>query len=204
MKAKKLRVGATVVVLALILSGISYIFWQNELKYRLPTPVPSRYAPPATGEVIDLKGKLATPVGKPAFIHFFNPDCPCSRFNMPHFKSLVRKYGDKVAFSVVVLDKEKKHNREEVRERFDLEMPISFDESIADSCGVYSTPQAVLLDADRRLYYRGNYNKSRYCTDAQTNYAQMAIDSFLMQQRKPVFSQYALTAYGCELPNCTK
>ena len=85
-----------------------------------------------------------------------------------------------------------------------LTVPILFDSSLASSCGVYSTPQAVLLDINNTLYYRGNYNKSRYCTDRKSNYAQMAIDSLLAHRGEPVFNQYALKAYGCSLPTCKK
>ena len=78
-----------------------------------------------------------------------------------------------------------------------------FDKSIAVLCGVYSTPQAVLLDTNHKLYYRGNYNKSRYCTDKNSDYARMAIDS-LLHHHEPVNNEYALKAYGCQLPGCTK
>ena len=62
----------------------------------------------------------------------------------------------------------------------------------------------VFGTADHNLYYRGNYNKTRYCTDAESNYAQMAIDSLLKQNNSPSFNALALRAYGCSLPNCTK
>lgn len=31
---------------------------------------------------------------------------------------------------------------------------------IAISCGVYSTPQAVIIDGNGQLFFRGNYNKT--------------------------------------------
>jgi thiol-disulfide isomerase/thioredoxin len=190
--------------LAIIFSGIFYIFWQNELKYNLPTPVPTKYHGVSTGTYINTQGKLAASPGKPVFIHFFNPDCPCSRFNMPHFKSLVKQYGNKISFAVVVLAEDKDYTPRDIQDRFDLEIPVLFDSSLAADCGVYATPQAVLLDAQHNLYYRGNYNKSRYCTNKESNYAQMAIDTLLNHNSMPVFNAYALTAYGCVLPACNK
>ncbi|MCS6821844.1 MAG: hypothetical protein NZ551_08235, partial [Microscillaceae bacterium] len=71
---------------------------------------------------------------------------------------------------------------------------------IAQQCGVYSTPQAVILNTKNQLYYRGNYNRARYCTDKKTNYAQMAMDSLLAQKPPPNFGLLATKAYGCELP----
>jgi hypothetical protein len=189
--------------LAILLCGISYMFWHNEVKYSLPTPVPKTYHSVQPGAHIDIVSSLIADDSKPKFIHFFNPSCPCSRFNMKHFKSLVRAYGDRVSFAMVVLNKDKKFTAKEVQEDYDLDIPVSFDPSIAIDCGVYSTPQAVLLDANSDLYYRGNYNKSRYCTDKNTNYAQMAIDTLLSQKPQPKYDRYAVTAYGCSLSYCT-
>ncbi len=188
---------------SLLLLSIGYLFWQNEFKYSLPTPVPQNYKPIAMGAKIEL-GACCPFDQKPVFIHFFNPDCPCSKFNVPHVSELIKMYGDKINFKIVVLNKEKNFTIAEIQERFDAKIPVYFESSIAEKCGVFSTPQAVLLDPSHNLYYRGNYNKTRYCTDAKTNYAQMAIDSLLSKNQKPSFNAFALKAYGCSLPNCTK
>lgn len=193
-----------IVWLVLIFSCISYIFWRNDLQYSLPTPVPEKYDPVKQGAKVNLKGKLDVEQDKPVLIHFFNPSCPCSRFNIKHVQSLIRHYKDKMSFAVVVLSKTQSYTEEEIQDKFGYDIPVSFDASIADICGVYATPQAVILDAGQNLYYRGNYNKSRYCTDKETNYAQMAIDSLLTNEHRPVFSASALKAYGCTLPVCIK
>jgi len=179
------------------------IFWYTDWKYSLPTPVPKQYHPVGTGTFVDLSGKLPISGDKPVFLHFFNPDCPCSRFNIPNFKSLVRKYGEKISFAIVVLNN-KNYTAKEIQDKFDIDVPVSFDSTIAAACGVYSTPQAVLLNASRDLYYRGNYNKNRYCTDTRSNYAQMAIDSLFGNVYRPAFASFALRAYGCQLPVCTQ
>lgn len=190
--------------LCALFAGILAIFWYTDVKYSLPTPVPKNYHGVNTGTHISLEVKLTAPAGKPVFLHFFNPACPCSRFNIPHFNSLVRHYGKEVFFAVVVLNSSEKYSVEGIRDKFGIEVPVYFDSTIAAACGVYSTPQAVLLDAGHKLYYKGNYNKARYCTNKESNYAQAAIDSLLHHAHHPVFSQYALKAYGCELPVCDK
>ncbi|MEO7767224.1 MAG: redoxin domain-containing protein [Ferruginibacter sp.] len=190
--------------LILIFSCIGILFWYTEWRYSLPTPVPERYFAVKLNERINVSGQLASSKNRPVFLHFFNPDCPCSRFNIPHFKSLVAQYAGKVSFAVVVMTKDKNYTEQKIKEKFDLTMPVLFDTSLAVLCGVYSTPQAVLLNNDHTLYYRGNYNRSRYCTDKKSNYAQMAIDSLLADKHGLAFNKYALTAYGCSLPSCKK
>jgi len=179
---------------------IGAFFWYNEWIYNLPTPVPKNFIEVALGssiKVANLENK-----NKPTFLHFFNPDCPCSRFNIPHFKSLVKKYSNQVNFIIVPVT-QKSYSEKAIQERFGLEVPVLSDTSIASICGVYSTPQAVIINNQQQLYFRGNYNKTRYCTDKKTEYAKMALDS-LLNNSDASFDLYALKAYGCELPTCTK
>jgi thiol-disulfide isomerase/thioredoxin len=192
-----------IIVLLLTFAGVAILFWYSEWQYSLPTPVPAQYHAVASGEYINLSKKNISLNNKPLFLHFFNPDCPCSRFNMPHFKGLAKTYDNKINFAVVVVTSDKDYTEESIRKKYALTMPVLFDTSLAATCGVYSTPQAVLLTAAEQLYYRGNYNRSRYCTDKKSNYAQIAIDALLASKQEPAFNNYyALTAYGCSLPSC--
>ncbi|WKL49007.1 redoxin domain-containing protein [Flavobacterium pectinovorum] len=196
---RKILVGLWI---SLLFCAISFLFWQNEIKYTLPTPIPQNFNQIAIGNKVDLKCCITD--NRPVFIHFFNPDCPCSRFNIPHVSGLIKKYGDRINFKIVVLNKKKNFTIEEIQKKFDAKIPVYFDESIAKNCGVFSTPQAVIVDPSHNLYYRGNYNKTRYCTNADSNYAQMALESLLKQTKTPSFDALALRAYGCSLPKCSK
>jgi len=179
------------------------LFWYNEFIYQLPTPVPKNYVPVYRGQFISLSGPLKNENKQPVFLHFFNPDCACSRFNITVFKSLVNQYGRRIHFVVVVLNNNY-YTAKQIQDKFGLDIMVIFDQSIAKTCGVYSTPQIALLNSRHQLYYRGNYNRSRYCTDEKTNYAKMVINSLSSAQPKPTFNDLALTAYGCRLPNCNK
>ena len=187
----------------LLFSAVGALFWYNEWVYHLPTPIPENYKPVSQGKLIKLNRALDADHSKPLFLHFFNPDCPCSRFNISNFKSLVKQYGHQVDFVIVVMNN-KFYTAKEVQAKFDLNVPVLFDASIATTCGVYSTPQAVLLDQEHKLYYRGNYNSSRYCTDEKTSYAKIALAGLLNDHKKIIFNQLALRAYGCSLPNCNR
>lgn len=184
-----------------LFSAIGYLFWYNDIIYQLPTPIPKDYKSIETGSLIVFNEGFNNNYSKPIFLHFFNPDCPCSRFNMKHFKSLVKEYGDRVDFRVVVLSP-KSITPEAIQNKFGLQIPILFDKSLATACGVYSTPQAVLLDQGQHLYYRGNYNTTRYCTDEKTSFAKIALNGLLKKQTDIVFAKAALKSYGCTLPDC--
>jgi hypothetical protein len=190
--------------LTLILTTISWLFWKNEVKFMLATPVPTNYKNVDVGDIVTCSAITDFNKEKATFLHFFNPECPCSRFNLPHVRSLINKYSEQMKFAVVVIDTEETYTEEDIQEKLGAKVPVFFDNKIAEKCGVYSTPQAVILDANSKLYYRGNYNKSRYCTNTSSNYAQMAIDSFLSQVDIPEFDRFALKAYGCELPDCKR
>lgn len=188
-------------LLIVIFSSIVMLFWYNEWVYSLPTPVPKNYAAVNPGKAINLPPELRWKNNKPVLLHFFNPTCPCSKFNIPHFRSLVKEFGDKVNFAIVVMS-DKHYDAKEINEKFNLDLPVLFDTSLATLCGVYSTPQAVIIDNKKKLHYRGNYNKSRYCTEKESNYAHLALEA-LLNTNNTAFVQPRLKAYGCTLPHCT-
>src|SRR3984957_20239099 len=195
---------AWLTLLSLIIGGF---YWRMEGQYGLPTPLPTHYHAVERGAPIRLPAAASTLLQghKPVFFHFFNPDCPCSRFNMPQFKALVQQYGDRVAFAIVVMGP-KTVTPAQLQEKFNLPhaLPVLRDSALAAACGVYSTPQAVLIDRDSRLYFRGNYNRNRYCSDEKTGFARQALDGLLSGNYSLTFSPLALKAYGCQLPTCSQ
>lgn len=191
-----------IVWLFVLFTAISYLFWHNEYVYSLPTKVPSNYVAVKLGEKININERIFSLKGRPSFIHFFNPECPCSRFNIPHFRSLVHQYSSRVAFTIVVLNNDKSFTRKDIQDEFGLDIPVSFDSSIAAKCGVYAAPQAVILDTGFVLCYRGNYNKGRYCTDSGSDFAKITLDSIVNNNKVPSFGPVATTAYGCQFSTC--
>src|SRR5690349_14669108 len=129
----------TVIWLAVILCVISTIFYRMQWVYGLPTPVPTNYRQIKLGQPIDLRFDRSTGNrSRPLFLHFFNPDCPCSRFNVPHFKFLVKQFGGEIDFAIVPVAA-RPVSVEEIRDRFELDIPVLLDTAIATRCGVYST-----------------------------------------------------------------
>jgi hypothetical protein len=196
---KKLIFGSFSLVAAIL---IGWVFWQQELKYTRPTPRPADFHDVPIGSNVDLTF-AALSAGKPTLLHFFSPDCPCSRFNMSQFESMSRKYAHKVNV-LVVLQADDDDAVDDFKEKYELNLPVVLDKDgkISERCGIYSTPQAVILNSANVLYFKGNYNKSRFCTRKETSYAQIALDSLIAGKSLPLFLQNEVTLpYGCELPS---
>lgn len=195
-------------ILTLLLIGvfcaIASIFWYQEMQYLLPTPIPRGYRTVSPKEIIRFDSVLLPQQHTRAkLLHFFSPDCPCSRFNLKHFHALYKKYGRAIDFYVVVPDKKKLSS---VKYMVDKGIPVVVDkdDQLARACGVYSTPQAALIKRDNSLYFRGNYNRSRWCTDRNSNFVQMAMDSLLVDNKPPTFIDQATQSYGCSIDKESK
>src|SRR5438067_11194706 len=100
------RIAAALTLVAGLLAFAGYVFWLQDWKYSLPTPKPQGLHQIAVGSKPPLPSALARlrrdAAGRPLFLHFFNPDCPCSRFNEDHVRALVRDNGATTRFVAVV------------------------------------------------------------------------------------------------------
>lgn len=173
--------------------AMGMVFWQQELKYQLPTPKPALHVDVPPGAPVN---RSLLPAGSAYFLHFYNPDCPCSRFNARHIHSLIRQFSDSVSMYIIVASQSDVDKAQ--REFGDEKILVDENNEIARACGVYATPQAVIIDHAGKLYYRGNYNRSRYCTAKASNFAELSLVALLNRQPSPVFGLMATQAYGCE------
>jgi hypothetical protein len=188
-----------------LLGAIGWTFWRQDWQYSLPTSRPADVRRPALATRIELPASIerirATRPGQPTLLHFFNPACPCSRFNLDHVRALESHFGQRVLVVAVLAEGEPAALRAAYA-ALALDVPhyVDADRSLAGALGVYSTPQAAVLDADGRLFYQGNYNRTRYCRDRETEYARLALDAVLAGAPAPAYPAAAETAYGCPLP----
>lgn len=185
--------------MVIALAAMGHVFWQQDLRYSLPTPRPADLVAPPLGSIVTLPEDLVAATklvrGKPTLLNFYNHDCPCSRFNREHVQVLVQSFGAQVQFVGIV------ESGAGDATGSGLAMPhfVDRDARLAKALGVYATPQAVLLDGAGQLLFRGNYNTSRYCTARQTQFARLALEA-LLRDEGLVREPQAEIAYGCALP----
>jgi hypothetical protein len=176
------------------------LLWNKELQYISPTKVPKNYVQVKVLDKVDLEGALGASNNKPFFLHYYNPYCPCSKFNYAYYKSLTDKYQDNFNLFLVIREMDA-DVVDELKQNIKTKVTLIVDKGgeIAKQTGVYSTPQAVLLNPDHTLYYRGNYSRSTYCTTKSYNYAEMAMDSIIAGAEAPDLGYFATTSYGCSI-----
>jgi AhpC/TSA family len=186
----------------LAVTAIGWIFWEQEAKYFLPTPIPGNFKDVEMGQYVALE-KFGIPAGKFTMLHFYNPDCPCSRFNMMEFERISKKYKEQTDVYVIIQSTDERAAKR-FSNKYDLDLPIILDKngSISDLCGIYSTPQSVLLDKGSNIYFKGNYNVARYCSRKETSFADLAMGHLLKGEELPLWILTELTLpYGCSLPS---
>lgn len=197
----------------LLLSGeaalaalVAATFWYQDWQYSLPTPRPAALVQPALGETIELP-ELGSSFPdtryeqRPTLLHFFNPSCPCSRFNLQHLRELIRQFQGQVKVIAVLQATDEASALAEFQQlAISCRAVVDKQGELAHRFGVYSTPQAVILDVSDKLYYRGNYNRSRYCTEPESEFVRLALVACLAKEPLPVFSADAAIAQGCALP----
>lgn len=188
-------------VLFVCFGCMGFLFWHQEMKYVLPTPIPVGYAPKLAEETILLPSGYNFPSDQSLYFHFFNTDCPCSRFNLKHFQSLKKQFETHVKIYAVIPAYADFEYAKEMIDDTSVILIQDKDDLLARACGVYATPQAVVIDNQRKLFYRGNYNRTRYCTLKESNYAEIALTALVKGEAPPVFNAFATQSYGCELPN---
>jgi hypothetical protein len=194
--------GALAGVLAL---AIGWAFWDQDLRYARPTPPPTGWRPVAVGATVALPAAIdrlrAEQPGRPLLLHFFNPSCPCSRFNVDHVRALWSRFGGEVTVVAVLAEGEPSVMRAAYRAlALDVPFYVDADHRLADALGVYATPRAAILDGAGRVYFVGNYNRTRYCRERNTEFARIALEAAVAGARSPAMTPAATVAYGCPLP----
>lgn len=205
----RLRCLLTGLIVCLSFGVILGLFWYQDWQYALPTPRPRHLIQPVEGTTLRHASSLAALVNdedaRPLYLHFFNPECPCSRFNLDHVRRLVTLFSSHVRILAIVEGENSRQALQSFREtHLPVEAYFDKDAGIAKACGVYSTPQAVLLSREGKLYYRGNYNAGRYCNDPETEFARRALEALVAGRPLPNFPSVASHAYGCQLPTYQK
>lgn len=132
-----------VVLLALWLVAIAGAFWWFQFRN---ISAYSEYWASFDGQHL-LDQIVAVPEGKPLVLHFVDPQCPCSRFSVPHIAELETRYQNQVKFVDV-------HTAKHYKAAATDALPLR---------SVPAGPAVAIWDRNGRLAYFGPYSGGAVC-----------------------------------------
>lgn len=178
-------------------------FWHYEFQFLLPVSKPAEAkvlragtpSPVSTLRTLD-GAQVEVGRGTPTVLHFWSPDCPCSRFNEPAVKQLAAENPGVRVLVVIETADLSPSLAKRVRERFPFPAVHDADGAIAKAFGAYATPAASLIDAEGKVQYVGTYMATAMCSSNQTDAVQVALKAMMTGKNAPE----GTPAYGCALP----
>jgi hypothetical protein len=189
-RGRQKRVLLAVVLNVLLLCVIGCTFYVQDYRYSLPTPRPIGFVGPTLNKAIPVPHAD----GRPTLLCFASPDCGCSRFNQDHLWELSREFGSSVRI-IEVIEGPNSDGLTSPGETW-----IDSTGEFARKCGIYSTPQAVVLNQRGILAFSGNFNSTRFCADPQSQFVRIALEAVVARQPIPRMPLSATTPYGCAIP----
>ena len=130
-------------------------------------------------------------------LHFWDPDCPCSRFNQVHVRELVKQYAAQGIRFMVVAHSSSQHSRTQLEHQAravfgDVSLILDSELTLGDA--VPSTPAAMVVDANRQLAYFGPYSNGAVCLSGNGKFVENILDDLLVGKNS---QQINTLAYGC-------
>ena len=167
------------------------------MKQEIGGQVPDFALPQVSGGTRDLGSVLEARRG--AVIVFWSDTCShCVRYD-PYLNGFAEKHPE---LGFVAIASRHGENLESIRaavQERNLRFPILHDQGgvVASQWFTQQTPRAFLLDAERRLLYRGAIDNFKFAPDPEyQGYLEPAITEFL--QGKPV-SRPETASFGCAI-----
>lgn len=195
-----------VIVLIVVLGAILTIFWYEQYQYYRSVGIPVGASEVNLLDTIYFRNEFIANSNKDMFIHFFDVACKFSKINIEHIRLFTAKYENEFDFFVVIMGDHNQTYIDKFKGEFevpDFVVLISDKECrIAKKSGVFSTPQAIIVNVDKTLYFRGNYNsETGLCTPANIGSSSpaVAIRYKINNAPAPKFPPYMILPWGCEL-----
>ena len=116
----------------------------------------------------------------PVVVHFYDPACPCSKFNTEHVLALIEEYqGRGVQFEVRVPSADV---QAQARQLFGVPVAVA-----ADAQRPAASPSALVLNqaqaAGRTVAYVGPYSAGAVCTGAEDDFVGLVLNRLLNQEK---------------------
>jgi len=200
-------------LLAVWAVGVVVAFWHYELRFMRAFAPEVADARGALFAGADLQARLdpqllealrLPPADAPSgvtVLHFWDPRCPCSRFNELHLNEIHARYGDKgIGWHVLTPPDAPPGAAAERRFRRhfgDYGAVVRFSSAPARLWQAVPAVPAALVLGPAGASYLGPYAVGGLCTSANGQFVETALDQLLAGTHEPVFN---LLAFGCFCP----
>lgn len=148
----------------------------------------------------NLQGKKLKPI---SVVHFWNPDCPCNRFNEVHVKKIISDYAEKnVQFTIVVSgnsEEQRKLLRERASKTFTHHGVTNIRSDWPMDKGPPSSPAVGVVNSNGELVYFGPYSLGANCSPDKGKFVETVLDH-LHDKKQRQKKQLNTLAVGCFCP----
>lgn len=125
-------------------------------------------------------------------VHFWNPECRCSRFSQDHEKEIMTIYGEQgIDFVVAVPDQSLVAQALET-------FPKASSAVVINQINGFSSPSALVFDAQDTLVYFGPYSEGAFCASSDNTPAELILNDVVSHET--VTPWLNLSAFGCYCP----
>ena len=193
-------------LVALWLAGTVYAFWWFEFRHLRPFELEAtERAESFSGEGLATALAGLLPEGErttATLFHFWDPACPCSRFNELHVRELRERYAaEGIRFAVIPrpgrFDSGEEARRAAAEQFGEVEL-VELSEARFRELPVPSAPALAILDAaddePPALAYFGPYSVGAVCSSSTGTFAESTLDELLAGKRP---RQLNTVAFGC-------
>lgn len=136
-------------------------------------------------------------------VHFWNPECPCNRFNEVHVKKIISEYADKnVQFTIMVSGnsaEKRKLQEDRARKIFTHQAVINIRSDWPMEKGPPSSPAVGVINNHGELVYFGPYSLGANCSPDKGKFVENILDH-LNDEKKIQKKQLNTLAVGCFCP----
>lgn len=182
-------------LLLLWLCATVFAFWWFEYRYLRPFDTePQIGAVVFDGAGIDSKLSSLVPMqpreGGPTVVHYWDPACPCNRFNEDHVKDLIREYGARGVRFVVVTG----GTTLSAKRVFSDSAVVGYVDSATQKVLPPSSPAVAVLDQNGEVAYFGPYSVGALCNTNNGGFVERTLNQLLVGE-KP--KQLSTLGVGC-------
>ena len=160
------------------------------------SPAPDLNLTAVDGSIHPLRSLEQAPA---TLLIFLSAECPVSNDYVGRLNAIARDYAGRV--TMVGVNSNRNEAAEQVRQHaadYRLAFPVykDPDNRLADALGISVTPQAVILDSEQRLRYRGRIDDSQRSPRVTRSDARLALDAVVAGK---AVSSPETKAFGCSI-----